>query len=311
MRQTSRDNSIKKLSNIKRKTKIEEYLEEEDFLKNARANAESLKIPIIDDETGRFLELASYLSKPSKILEIGCGTGYSTYFLLKSILTRLNEDISGKCSIRSVEPDVHKDNALESFNGKCKTVESSGGSYSAAQSVRISNKEVISKIQFSYTGIDLNRERLGQACLFIGSLIEKTIRPCLNGKRIKNIIESENFHCSFEFIHGNAVKIIQAQQETEEKYDLVFIDAAKYQYPCYLEAVRDKLNTGCPVIADNIFYDGKIFLEETLRHDANSVAGIQEYLRIIAGDSAFETSLFNIGDGIAISIYNKEKKWNI
>ncbi len=92
---------------------------------------------------------------------------------------------------------------------------------------------------------------------------------------------------------------------------MVFIDAAKYQYPYYLEALRGKLNTGCAIIADNIFYSGKIFREEILKHDANSVAGLTEYLEIITGESAFKTSLFNIGDGIALSLYNKDSRQKI
>jgi predicted O-methyltransferase YrrM len=287
MQQTNRNNAAKKLSHIKQVPKIREYFEEVDFLKKARAEAESLKIPVVDDETGRFLELACYFLKPSKILEIGCGTGYSTYFLLKSILPGL---IAGKSGMSSG-----------------RTVKSAGGFVKAFTSVIANSKEGNSKIQFSYTGIDLNRQRLSQACFFIGSLINKTIKPCVDGKRIKTVLEYENFCCSFEFIHGNAVKITQEKQEVEEKYDLVFLDAAKYQYPCYIEAVKDKLNIGCAVIADNIFYSGKIFSEETVKHDANSVAGIREYLRIITMEGSFETTLFNIGDGVALSIYNKGK----
>ncbi len=298
MQQTSRNNAFKKLSNIKQTPKIKEYLEEADFLKKARDDAESLKIPIVDDETGRFLELSCYLLKPVKILEIGCGTGYSTYFLIKSILPGLITNLLAG----------GRDRSRGSVIGKCKALELSGGIYKAGQSTRGSNEAGNSKIKFSYTGIDLNRERLEQACLFIGSLIKKTIEPCHNGKRIKTVIESESSRCSFEFISGNAINIIQAEPETQEKYNLVFIDAAKYQYPFYLEAVIDKLSFGCAIIADNIFYDGKIFREEILKRDANSVAGIQEYLRLITMEGVFKTSLFNIGDGISLSIYNNKDK---
>ena len=262
MQQTSKNTTVKDLSRIKQIPRIKEYLEETDFLKIARAKAESRKIPIVDDETGRFLELICYLLKPQKILEIGCGTGYSTYFLLKHLFPELAaaEAVAGKMNVQ--------------------------------------------KMQFSYTGIDLNRERLREAYLFIGGLINKPIKPGSDGSSLKSVLEGKNICYNFEFIHGNAIKIIQS---IPEKYDLVFIDAAKFEYPYYLEAVKGKLKDGCAVIADNIFYSGKIFHEEILKHDGNSVAGLKEYIGSVTGKAAFETSFFNIGDGLAFSIFKKDQ----
>ncbi len=63
---------------------VKEYLEEKKFLGEFRNDAELKKIPIISDAVGQFLSFFCILNKPDSILEIGCGIGYSSYFLLKN-----------------------------------------------------------------------------------------------------------------------------------------------------------------------------------------------------------------------------------
>jgi len=203
--------------------KLNLYLEEKKFLKDLEEKARFLKIPVISMKTGAFLEFAVLVKKPKKLLEIGCGSGFSTYFLVKN---------------------------LQKYS--------------------------------SYTGIDLNRNRLLAAESFI----------------------RERFHgIEMKFMPGDALEVID---DIDEKFDFVFIDAAKFEYPGYLEAILKKLNKGALIIADNIFYNGKIFSQAPSRHDAKSVKGMKEYLRMITSNNMAVTDLIDIGDGLSVSIYGDD-----
>ena len=207
------------------KTQIKHYLQEIKLLNQTRDNAILKKIPVIEDSTGNFISLACLLYKPKKILEIGCGTGYSTYFLLRNLQNK-----------------------------------------------------------FRYTGIDLNIERISEA--------EKFIKGIFKNKKY--------FSGNLNFIHGDALKIIPV---LEEKFDLVFIDAAKFEYLDYIKSVKEKLNKNAIVIADNIFYKNKIFNKKITKHDCKSVTGLIGYIEFITGSNLFKNYFFNIGDGILLSKY--------
>ena len=71
-------------------------------------------------------------------------------------------------------------------------------------------------------------------------------------------------------------------QGSYKKFDLVFIDAAKYEYFKYLMQLQGKLMSGAVVIADNIFYGGRIFQEKIEKHHFNSVMGLREYIEDIS-----------------------------
>ncbi|MCL5070733.1 MAG: hypothetical protein M1308_07540, partial [Actinobacteria bacterium] len=87
------------------------------------------------------------------------------------------------------------------------------------------------------------------------------------------------------------------------KFDMVFIDAAKYEYLQYIKSLLGKLEKNAIVIADNIFYDGRIFKKNISKHDRNSINGIKEYINFITNNSYFQNHFLNIGDGIAVSFF--------
>jgi len=133
----------------------------------------------------------------------------------------------------------------------------------------------------SYTGIDLNKERLYKAKQFISS----------------NYPELD---CSF--FGGNALNIIPT---LEKEFDFIFIDGAKFEYPHYLIAVIEKLKAQATIITDNIFYSEKIFSNIIKEHDKKSVAGLKNFIELINNKNMFDTVFIDIGDGVSISRFKK------
>ncbi len=87
------------------------------------------------------------------------------------------------------------------------------------------------------------------------------------------------------------------------KHGMVFIDAAKFEYPGYIESIEKKLLPGVVVIADNIFYKNKIFGEGRGGHDEGSIKDIRGYIDHVTGSLRFKTEFYEVGDGLSVSEY--------
>lgn len=98
---------------------------------------------------------------------------------------------------------------------------------------------------------------------------------------------------------GDALKLIPMM---EGFFDLVFIDADKRQYIEYYEAVLPKVQSGGFILADNVFWSGKI-LREIAPNDTQSIA-VSNFNDYIAKDSRVEKIILPIRDGLTI-IYKK------
>lgn len=95
---------------------------------------------------------------------------------------------------------------------------------------------------------------------------------------------------------GNALEIIP---QIDIKFDLVFIDADKSNYPNYFNLIIDKMNSGGVILSDNVLWSGKV-VEELNPKDLDTKA-LLLYNKLLNKDDRVETVLLPIRDGLTIS----------
>lgn len=106
-----------------------------------------------------------------------------------------------------------------------------------------------------------------------------------------------------ELVEGDAGVYLKENKESE-KFDFVFLDAAKGQYINWLDDIKRLMKKDAMLIADNIFKDGEILESKFLikKRDRTIYKRMREFLNSITKDKDLDTYIFDIGDGISVSI---------
>ena len=96
---------------------------------------------------------------------------------------------------------------------------------------------------------------------------------------------------------GDAVEILPT---LNEKYDMVFIDAAKGKYPFFLKEALRMINEN-GIFADNILYKGYVMSDYNKHKQRTAVRNLREYIKEVSESPNLETEILEVGDGLAIS----------
>ena len=93
------------------------------------------------------------------------------------------------------------------------------------------------------------------------------------------------------------------------QYDFVFLDGPKAQYEKYLFDLKRLMKTGATLFADDVLLFGWVSGEEPTPQKRHSIVDkIRSYLNVVTNDKEFMTSVLNVGDGVALSVYLGEEK---
>ena len=103
---------------------------------------------------------------------------------------------------------------------------------------------------------------------------------------------------------GDAAEVLKT---LTEKYDFIFIDAAKAQYMNYLQAVMKLVHADSVIVTDNVLESGLVLESHFLveKRDRTIHDKLREYLYTLKNDERLETAILSIGDGVAVSVVKK------
>jgi len=111
-------------------------------------------------------------------------------------------------------------------------------------------------------------------------------------------IEKVGVSDKIKIYEGDAVEILPTLQE---KYDVVFIDAAKGKYPFFLKEALRMINPNGIIFADNILYKGYVMSDYNKHKQRTAVRNLREYIKEVSENPNLETKILEVGDGLAIS----------
>lgn len=94
---------------------------------------------------------------------------------------------------------------------------------------------------------------------------------------------------------GDALALVK---NTPGKFDLIFIDVDKQQYPAALHSALPKLERGGLIIADNTLWSGKAARPAAV--DDKDTKGIQEFNRLVYSSKELYPVLIPLRDGVTV-----------
>ena len=117
-------------------------------------------------------------------------------------------------------------------------------------------------------------------------------------KEAKENIKIIDNNKKINIYEGEAVEILPT---INEKYDMIFIDAAKGKYPFFLEQALRLLKKDGIIFADNILYKGYVMSDYNKHKQRTAVTHLREYIKLTTEDPQLNTEILEVGDGLAIT----------
>lgn len=188
-------------------------------------------------------------------------------------------------------------------------------SYAEENHVPIIHKEVKNILAFVVKTISAESVlEIGTAIGYSASVFARAMET----GRVVSIERREDYHemaklntsslksnVEFDLKFGDAMEVLET---LDEKFDIIFVDAAKGHYQEFFDLCVNMLNDGGVIISDNVLYKGMIASDEyVVRRQKTIVKRMRAYLDYISNHPQLTTTVIPMSDGIALSYKQGEK----
>ncbi len=116
-------------------------------------------------------------------------------------------------------------------------------------------------------------------------------------------IDNAKYRDKIKILYGEAEIVLPT---LEDKYDFIFLDAAKGQYLDFFNSCVDLLEDRGIIMSDNVLFKGMVATDKlVIRRKKTIVKRLREYLKYINHLDGYESCIIPIGDGVALT-YREE-----
>jgi len=114
-----------------------------------------------------------------------------------------------------------------------------------------------------------------------------------NARRAKEFFERAGVEKRIAVMTGDALAMID---RTKGKFDLIFIDVDKHQYPAALRKALPRLKSGGLLLTDNTLWSGRV----TRRAKDANTRGVQEFNKAVYSSKDLFPVLIPLRDGVTV-----------
>ncbi len=125
-----------------------------------------------------------------------------------------------------------------------------------------------------------------------GKVMTIEINSDLASEAVKNIRRA-GLENTIKVVNGNSLEIIP---KIKDKFDLIFIDDSKENYPNYLDHCIERLNKNGLLIADNALWRGEV----TIKNKSKDADAIATFNKLLMG--RMPSVIIPARDGLAIGV---------